>query len=217
MMPSTLATFTGLGSRSPSDLTGLCIRDTGSGSMPSPRRLRLFEQRGALVTPSSAHTRWRGGVKSRLLAHGRDAKIAGVGIVVLVAGAVGVRTWLMVSYSPAFLGFPDSTQYVVAAATGIFSNLQHPAGYPIFLRLLQYLNSNLSFTIAAQHAMGIATGLLLYKSVRRTGGPPWLGLLPAAIVFFGGTGLILEHSLLADPAACLSAGRWCLLRDTRAL
>ena len=36
-------------------------------------------------------------------------------------------------------------------------------------------------------------------SVRRTGAPSWLGLLPAAVAFFGGTGLVLEHSLLADP------------------
>jgi hypothetical protein len=40
---------------------------------------------------------------------------------------------------------------------------------------------------------------LLFDAVRRTRAPAWLGLLPAAIVFFGATGLILEHSLLADP------------------
>jgi Dolichyl-phosphate-mannose-protein mannosyltransferase len=122
-----------------------------------------------------------------------------VGIVALVVGAVGVRAWLIASYRPAFLGFPDSGQYALAAALNIFRDAQRPAGYPLFLRFVHHLSDNLSFVIAVQHAMGIATGLLLYRAVRRTGAPVWLGLLPAAIVFFGGTGLILEHSLLADP------------------
>jgi Dolichyl-phosphate-mannose-protein mannosyltransferase len=129
----------------------------------------------------------------------RDAKVALVGIAILGAGAVAVRTWLMVSYHPAFLGYPDSSQYALAATRNIFRDAQRPAGYPFFLRLVHHLSHRLSFTIAVQHALGIATGVLLYKAVRRTGAPAWLGLLPAAIVFFGGTGLILEHTLLADP------------------
>jgi hypothetical protein len=142
---------------------------------------------------------WIGSVASRWRASNRDTKIALVGIVSLLAGAIGVRAWLMTSYSPAFLGFPDSSDYLFAAAKGIFANAQFPAGYPLFLRLVHYLSSYLPFTIGVQHAMGVATGLLLYASVRRTGAPAWLGLVPAAIVFFGGTGLILEHSLLSDP------------------
>ena len=129
----------------------------------------------------------------------RDAKLAAVGITVLTAGAIAVRAWFMVSYRPAFLGFGDSHEYVLAATSNIFRDVQHPAGYPLFLRLVHYFSDRLSFTILVQHALGIATGLLLYKSVRRTGAPAWLGLLPAAVVFFGGTGLFLEHSLLADP------------------
>ena len=129
----------------------------------------------------------------------RDGKVALGGITILVAGAVAVRAWFMVSYRPAFLGFGDSHEYVLAAALGVFRDVQHPAGYPLFLRLVHYLSDRLSFTILVQHATGVATGLLLYKSVRRTVAPAWLGLLPAAVVFFGGTGLFLEHSLLADP------------------
>ena len=49
-----------------------------------------------------------------------------------------------------------------------------------------------------QHASGLATGVLLYLSVRRSGAPPWLGLIPAATVFFAGIGLLLEQALLAD-------------------
>jgi hypothetical protein len=104
----------------------------------------------------------------------------------------------MVSYGPAFVGFGDSHEYVSAAALGVFRDVQKPAGYPIFLGLVHFFSDSLSFTIFVQHALGVATGLLLYRSVRRTGAPPWLGLVPAAVVFFGGTGLLLEHSLLGD-------------------
>ncbi len=107
--------------------------------------------------------------------------------------------WLIVAYPPGFLGFPDSGQYVVSATLDIFHDAQRPAGYPLFLRLVHHLSDKVSFTVLVQHVLGIATGLLLYKAVRRTGAPPWLGLIPAAIVFFGATGLFLEHALLADP------------------
>jgi dolichyl-phosphate-mannose-protein mannosyltransferase len=122
-----------------------------------------------------------------------------VGIALLTAGAIAVRAWFMAGYRPAFLGFGDSHEYVLAAALGAFRDVQHPAGYPLFLALVHLLSDRLTFTILLQHALGVITGLLLYASVRRTGAPAWLGLFPAAVVFFGGTGLFLEHSLLADP------------------
>lgn len=158
---------------------------------------------------------------SRWRASDRDTKIALVGIVSLLGGAIAVRAWLMTSYSPAFLGFPDSSGYLYAAARDIFVNTQHPAGYPLFLRLVHHLSNYLPFTVGVQHAIGVASGLLLYASVRRTGAPAWLGLVPAAIVFFGGTGLILEHSLLSDPLLSFlqSLGIYAVIRalyDSRA-
>jgi hypothetical protein len=163
------------------------------------RRLRLWSKAprrpGAPVANrrlliSRALGAWRG--------RHPDEKVALIGLVTLLAGAIAVRAWLMLDYGPAFLGFGDSHEYADAAATGVFTDLQKPAGYPIFLRAVHLFGDRLSFTIAVQHALGIAAGLLLYKAVRRTGAPPWLGLLPAAIVFFGAGGPLLEHSLLAD-------------------
>jgi hypothetical protein len=135
--------------------------------------------------------RWRG------LAPG--ARVALVGIVLLAAGGIAVRVWLTAIYSPALLGFSDSSAYITAAAHNVFSDPQHPAGYPLFLRLLHELSDSLRFTILVQHSVGIVSGVLLYQSVRRLAVPPWLGLLPAAVIFFGGTGLLLEHAPLADP------------------
>jgi hypothetical protein len=137
-------------------------------------------------------------MRRRWQARDLDAKIAFVGMGALLAGAIAVRVWLVVSYGPAFLGFPDCGAYVLAATKGIFLATQHPAGYPLFLRVIRHLSSDMSPVVAVQHAIGIATGLLLYSAVRRTGARPWLGLLPAVVVFYGGTGLMLEHSLLAD-------------------
>jgi len=134
--------------------------------------------------------RWRG--------LDRGARVALVGLTGLLAGAIAVRAWLVLAYGPAFLGFGDSHEYLNAAAHGAFSDVQKPAGYPIFLQAAHLVSAGLTSTILLQHVLGIATGLLLYESVRRAGGPAWLGLLPAAVVFFGGTGLFLEHSLLAD-------------------
>ncbi|HLM85378.1 MAG TPA: glycosyltransferase family 39 protein [Solirubrobacteraceae bacterium] len=117
-------------------------------------------------------------------------------------GAIALRAWLMLDYGPAFAGFGDSHEYVTAALVGVFHDVQKPAGYPIFLALVHLLSDSLAFTIVVQHVLGLATGVLLFASVRRTGAPAWLGLLPAAVVFFGGTGVLLEHALLGD---CLFA------------
>jgi len=144
-----------------------------------------------------AKTRLR--LPGRRRALDRTAPTTLVALAVLVAGAVAVRIWLMVSYGPAFLGFPDSHGYLTSASTGVFSGVEVPAGYPIFLRALHALSDRLTVVILVQHCLGLITGLLLYMAVRRTGAPAWLGLFPAAIVFFGGTGLLLEHSLLAAP------------------
>lgn len=129
----------------------------------------------------------------------RDARLTLVGVAALTLGGLGVRAWLIAAYPPAFLGFGDSWQYAAAAARGIFSNPQHPAGYPLFLDAVHLISSDVTSPIITQHMLSIGTGLLLFASVWMTGAPPWLGLLPAAVVFFGATGLILEHSLLADP------------------
>ncbi len=134
----------------------------------------------------------------------RSQRVAVVGMTVLTTGAIAVRAWLIVEYSQAFLGFPDSSLYVSSAEKALFGSPEYAnfyqklAGYPILLRIIHVFSSDLSVTILVQHILGIATGVLLYKAVRRTGAPPYLGLLPAAIVFFGGTGLFLEHTLLGD-------------------
>jgi hypothetical protein len=157
------------------------------------------------------------GLRGRWRALGGDARAGAVGMSALLTGAIAVRVWLMIAYGPGFVGFGDSHEYVLAAAEGVFRDVQKPAGYPIFLNLVHSLSDALAFTIVVQHALGVASAVLLYAAVRRTGAPAWLGLLPAAIVLFGGTGLLLEHSLLADPlfAFLQSVGLYCAVRALR--
>ncbi|HEX7610053.1 MAG TPA: glycosyltransferase family 39 protein [Solirubrobacteraceae bacterium] len=158
-----------------------------------------------------------GGLSRRWRALDGDARAGAAGLGVLLVGAIALRVWLMAAYGPAFVGFGDSHEYVLAAMEGVFRDVQKPAGYPIFLGALHGLSDTLQFATAAQHALGIATALLLYAAVRRAGAPAWLGLLPAAVVLFGGTGLLLEHALLADPlfAFLQAAGLYCGVRALR--
>jgi hypothetical protein len=168
-------------------------------------RLQIRERVGSVRARS---------IGSRWAALERDARVGFAGLAALLIGGIAVRFWLIAAYPPAFLGFPDSSQYAWAAADNIFRDHERPAGYPFFLRLVHHLDGQLSFAIVVQHALGLATGVLLYKAVRRTGAPAWLGLAPAAVVFFEGTGLLLEHALLADPllAFLQAVGVYALVR-----
>jgi hypothetical protein len=117
---------------------------------------------------------------------------------VLFAAAVGLRLFAVLAYWPAGLGKRDSAAYVRAAHNGLGLDTLDPSGYPLFLRLAHTISSQLVFTVALQHVLGLASGLLVYLAVRRLGGPRWLGLIPAAVVWFNGDQIFLEHTLLTE-------------------
>lgn len=117
---------------------------------------------------------------------------------VFVAGAL-VRLVFMVGYEPAFLGIPDSGSYIDSAHNGLFTDLYHPAGYPLFVRVLRELYPHLGLLSFVQHVLGFATALLWYATVRKITGGRLLGLIPAAVVLFDGFGIWVEHAPLSDP------------------
>jgi hypothetical protein len=126
---------------------------------------------------------------------------------VLLAVGLTLRLLLVVAWRPALLGYPDSSVYLEAAkgfAPGsgipdtVFFDRIRPAGYPIFLRLLHLIGNQLTLVVLVQHALGLAAAVLLYLTVRRIGGPAWLGLVPAAVVLFGGTEVFLEHAAVSE-------------------
>ncbi len=115
----------------------------------------------------------------------------------LSAGAA-LRAWFMVAYRPAFVGYPDARAYIMAARGPLYWNFYKPVGYPLLLRVLRALDSRLSFTVAVQHLLGIATAGLIYLTTVPLLRRRWLALLPVAVVLFGGSQVFLEHSVLSD-------------------
>jgi hypothetical protein len=119
--------------------------------------------------------------------------VAGVG-----GAALALRVLLMVGYAPVLLGYADEYDYVNAAAGRLFSDPFRPAGYPLFLRVVHFFSGNLAVTVAVQHALGLACGVVAYAIARRIGAGRWFALVAAAIIVLSGDQLYLEHVLLSD-------------------
>ena len=134
---------------------------------------------------------------ARLPAEGRE-RAALAALVLLLAAGLGLRLWLTMSVRPALVGYADSYVYIGAAIGPLFGDPLRPMGYAVFLRLLHDLNANLSVTIVAQHALGLASALLLYLAARRVGVPRWWSLLPAAVVGLAGPQILIEHAPLTE-------------------
>ncbi|MDQ3609851.1 MAG: hypothetical protein M3459_13290 [Actinomycetota bacterium] len=129
----------------------------------------------------------------------REHRIAVLGLAgVLVAGAV-LRLAFMVAWRPAFMGWPDAKSYIDVAHGDLFASTLRPAGYPLFLRLLDVVDPDMAGVVLVNHALGLAAAVLLYLAVVRAGGPRPLGLVPAAIVALNGDTVFLEHSPLSEP------------------
>src|SRR4051812_13999600 len=97
----------------------------------------------------------------------------------LLAAAVALRAYAVVRLYPAGV-LPDAhdgAAYVRAAHFGLGrgGGAQEPPGYPLFLRVVHAVSDQLAFTIAVQHVLALAAGTLFFLTVRRAGGPRWLG------------------------------------------
>lgn len=127
------------------------------------------------------------------LARGAGVRRHGWFVAILVAGAA-LRVVTMLGYRPA-LWFPDSYTYVVTVLRPR-PDLVRPAGYSMFMKLLEPLHSFGAVT-AAQHLLGLATGVLVYvTAVRRT--RPWIAALAAVPVLLEPYQIELEHLLVSD-------------------
>lgn len=117
-------------------------------------------------------------------------------LAVLAVGTT-LRVLAMLGYRPA-LWFPDTYTYVVT----VFRprpDLVRPAGYSMFLKLLEPLHS-FGVVAAAQHLLGLATGVLVYLAARRVArrAPRWVATLAAAPVLLDAYQIELEHLLVSD-------------------
>jgi hypothetical protein len=119
-------------------------------------------------------------------------------LAILLAGGV-MRLLFLLAWRPAFFGFPDSLTYVGLAREHLWVDPTREVGYPLFLRELHAIfPTHLTWVIALQHLFGLASAVLVFLAVRQAGGPPWLGLLPAALVALNGAEMFLEHTTLTE-------------------
>ncbi len=119
-------------------------------------------------------------------------------VATLIALGVLLRCGLVIADGRAFLGISDSGTYILAARTNLFLDPVHPAGYAVFLRLLHSLVGQLLLVTLVQHALGVATAILLF-AVTRAARNVLVRLVPAAVVLFNGLQLWTEHAPLSDP------------------
>ena len=93
--------------------------------------------------------------------------------------------------------FNDSFSYM-SDVFPLHPDVTRPAGYAIFLWLLQPLHSYAAVTIL-QHLMGLAIAVMVYALARhRFGVPRWIATLATLPVLFDGFQIELEHLILSD-------------------
>jgi len=93
--------------------------------------------------------------------------------------------------------FNDSFQYM-GDVIGFHPDVTRPAGYAIFLKILEPLHSYAAVTIL-QHLMGASVGVMVYALARhRFGVRPWIATLAAVPVLYDGFQIQLEHLILSD-------------------
>ncbi|GAA0393359.1 hypothetical protein GCM10009530_50890 [Microbispora corallina] len=130
-------------------------------------------------------------------------------------GVFGLGTLLrlvaVAGYRPA-LWFPDSYTYVVTAMRPR-PDLVRPAGYSMFLRLLEPFHS-FALVVVAQHVLGLLTGAMVYAAARRGGAAAWAAVLASAPVLLDAYQVELEHLLVSDPlfGFLVTAAVWASLR-----
>lgn len=120
-------------------------------------------------------------------------------VFLLVVGAgIALRVLTMVAYEPSLpLRSGDAYQYVRRAITLYLGASYHPFVYSAILKPL-ILAGSLTWVTAAQHAAGLAVGVMLYLALRRFGLHPALAALGAAPVLLDGYQLALEHQPLTE-------------------
>ena len=93
--------------------------------------------------------------------------------------------------------FNDSFQYM-GDVIGLHPDVTRPAGYAVFLKILEPLHSFAAVTIL-QHLMGLAVGVMVYALARhRFGVRPWIAALAAVPVLYDGFQIQLEHLIVSD-------------------
>ncbi len=103
-------------------------------------------------------------------------------LVLLALGLFG-RIALMFMYYPAVMLSFDSPRYARVGPQDLFGDFWMPAGYPLLLHMLHGMTRELWFTVAIQHLLGLASGVILYLTMTRLGLQRWIACFPPASRF----------------------------------
>jgi hypothetical protein len=116
--------------------------------------------------------------------------------VIVLIPALGLRLCAELGYQWQ-LWFNDSFQYM-SDVIGFHPDVTRPAGYSVFLKILEPFHSYALITIL-QHLMGVAVGVMVYALARhRFGARAWVASLAAVPVLYDAFQIQLEHLILSD-------------------
>lgn len=119
----------------------------------------------------------------------------------MLALAIVIRLLVMLAFRPIMWFGGDSASYL-ATGLRLTADPSRVGGYGFLLWLLRPAGSFV-LVAAVQHAMGLASGLLVYALACRYRLPLWAGTLAAVPVLFDVYQLQLEQDLLPDAAFAL--------------
>ena len=121
-----------------------------------------------------------------------------VALAVVVGLGVLLRGAFWVAYDPAVMNVADTAVYIAMANGLMFDDPVRTAGYSMFLAAIQPFTRDLDVFLLIQHLIGIATGLMIYATVRRVGAPVWAGVGAAAAVLLPLDQVLVEHTLISE-------------------
>ena len=116
--------------------------------------------------------------------------------VLVLIPAIGLRLCAELGYQWQ-VWFNDSFVYM-SDVIDFHPDVTRPAGYAVFLKILEPLHSYAAITIL-QHLMGLAVGVMVYALARhRFGARAWVASIAAVPVLYDAFQIELEHLILSD-------------------
>ncbi|HEX2042609.1 MAG TPA: phospholipid carrier-dependent glycosyltransferase [Acidimicrobiales bacterium] len=95
--------------------------------------------------------------------------------------------------------YQDSAIYIALSKNAPFSfSPSRPNGYPVVLRALSVVSSNLDVVTAAQHLAGLVVGLLVYILLVRLGTRRWVASIVTALLVVDAYAVALEQDVLTE-------------------
>lgn len=124
-------------------------------------------------------------------------------LAVIMLCGTAVRVVVQLAYQQALI-FPDSERYLQYAQNFLNGDWSpdwlRTSGYSLLL-MPAVLIRNLSWVVALQHLMGLATGVLIYATLIRFGARRWLAAVATIPVLFDPLQLDIEQYILTDVSA----------------